>query len=567
MSLTGAINIARTGLLVNQSALEVTGQNMANAATKGYSRQTAVTSPLLGVEIKPGVFLGRGVALDDIVRHVDEALNTRLRSAVADQHASEARQDLLRQIESVHNELNGAGLSTQLSKFFNAFSELTVNGADSGLRTLAISQGRQLASFIGGLGDDLNRLRDQVERAIGDATTTVNNLLDQIQTINRSITGAEGGQGGGHGLRDARDRVLAELSRYLDISTVDLPNGEIDVFVGSTPLMLAGENRGVNVDYASVNGQVQVTLRVAEDNTPIPANSGRIGQLIESRNDDVIAAVDTLNTFAGQLIFQVNRLHSQGQGEQGFSTLTGTYRVDDTTVPLTDALTELPFTPGNGSFTLHVTQKSTGTRASVRIDVNLDGIGADTSLEDLAASIDAVANVSATITPQKTLNITSDSGDFAFTFSDDTSGVLAALGLNTYFVGRDATDIDVNPLLTATAAFLATRRGHEADLNGTAQAIADLQNTALSELEGLSLRAYWTRHVEDYAIRTAATDEAFNARSIVAEALEAQRQGVSGVNIDEEAINLIGYQRAFQGSARFISVIDQLMETLLAIVR
>jgi flagellar hook-associated protein 1 FlgK len=97
-------------------------------------------------------------------------------------------------------------------------------------------------------------------------------------------------------------------------------------------------------------------------------------------------------------------------------------------------------------------------------------------------------------------------------------------------------------------------------------ALADLRNTGLEALNGLSLPGYWNRHVEDVAIRTAQAREQLQADTVVAENLKVQQQAFSGVNADEETIDLLKFQRMYQANARFISVIDELMQTLLGLV-
>lgn len=568
MSLTGALHIARTGLAANQAALQVVGNNMANAATVGYTRQSAILAPASSIEVQTGVFIGTGVSLQSIVRATDEALLSRLRSAVSDQHAALEQQDLLSQIETIHSELTDYGMSSRLNDFFNAWSELANNPTDDSLRSLVTQQGEALSAYIQRVHDDLVEVRAQTDDSIRDNVQAANNLLDQIAAINAQVVIDERGAGGANNLRDERDQVLAELSEYLDISTVEQAAGSVDVFVGSIPIVLNSTNRGLRAEYGSDdNGDLEINIRLDEDGSLLEVTSGKMGQLLSSRENDVEAAIDDMMLFTQQLIYQVNRIHSQGQGTEYFSEVTGTYAAEDSSQPMTLSEAGLDFVPNHGSFQLHVTQTSTGTRLTDQIIVDLDGVGgADMSLDDLAAAIDAVANVSASVTPDGALYITADSSDYRFSFSDDSSGVLAALGINTFFAGTDSSNVEINAAVSDNPKLLAGGQGHIAGDNRNALAISELQDEPIDALGGISLREKWSRYTEDLAVKAQRATQDVQSTNVIVDSLESQRQAVSGVSLDEEAINLLQYQRAYQGAARFLTVVDELMQTLLGII-
>ena len=569
MGLNAALHVGKSGILASQTAIQVAGSNLANIGTRNYHRQTAELAPTRNQELRNGVFVGRGVELVSITRQVDEALETRLRSAIADQSRSKISQDLLGQIEAVENEFSDVDLSTRLASFFNQWSNLATNPQDDSLRALVVEEARTLSSFIQDLGGEYGQLTKQTDDAIGNAARTVNDILARIETLNTSIAVQEGGQGGSGGLRDQRDGLLAELSQYLDISTVEQRNGKVDIFVGSTPIVLDGKSRGVEIKTQVEDGQSSVQVVVGDDQTPLDVSSGEIGAMIQFRFGELAETRSNLDRLASQLIWQTNRIHSQSQGETGYTTLTGAAGVEDTTAALSDAdATGLDFTPGHGSFEVHLTQKSTGQRVSNTIRVDLDGINpaGDTTLDSLVADLDAVTNLNASVTPDGRLRLDAASEDFEISFSDDSSGALAALGVNTFFTGGDSYDIAVDPTLATDVAKIAAARGHVPGDNRAALAIAGLKDQSLSGLDGLSITGFWNRHVESNAIALAQAREQVQADSTVRSTLEQQQQAVSGVNADEETINLLQHQRGFQASARFISVVDELMQTLLSLV-
>ena len=568
MGLNSGLVIGRSGLLANQAAIEVTGNNLANVATKGYSRRSIELAPVRGQEIQRGIFIGRGVKIQEIHRHVNDALDARLRDGISNEAFSLARQELLDQIEALENELTDTDLSSQLSEFFNAFSELANTPNDLALRTTVIQQSQAMATFLRGLRSELTASQSQLDETIDVAVADANRILDQIAELNHQIVRSGGGTRGTHSLRDQRDILLSELAQFIDISSIENSNGSADVFLGSLPVVLNNENRGLEIRRQTIDGELHVDLILSKDGSVLQPTSGRLGALLNGRDGDYgdsIAAVDQL---AHHLIFEVNRIHSQGQGIHGLDEVTSSTSVTDPTLALNDPEAGLNTAYGHGSFQIHVTSKVTGHRVSNTIHVDLDGIDSanDTTLDSLASSLAAVANVEASVTSDNRLWIAADAGDLEISFSDDSSGVLAMLGVNTFFTGSDAGDIGVNKVVSNNPSYIAAASDHILGDNRTALAIAGLREQGIDALNGSSLADFWNQHVQDIAIRSSATQQQVEADAVVRESLESQRQTISGVNTDEEAINLLTFQRAYQGSARFVQVIDELFQTLLSLI-
>lgn len=567
MGLGSSLQIGRTGLAASQAAIEVAGNNLANIATRGYHRQSISLAPERAQEIRQGVFSGRGVNVQQILRHVDEALEGRVRNGIANQAGSAAREEVLKQIEALENEFSDVDLSSHLNTFFNAWSALANNPGDNSMRSVVVQEGTTLTQFIQTLKHGLVDVRLQVDKSLDSAVAAANDLLNRIANINDHIVVQEGGNGHAPSLRDERGIMLAELAKYLDISINEHRSGAVDVFVGSLPVILNGDSRGLEIERRSIEGDLQISVVVADDGSAIKSASGRIGSLLTSRTTDVNNGIDVLDAFANDLIFQVNRVHSQGQGLEHYDHLVGTYRVFDTTVALNDVDSGLKFDIGHGSFHLHVTQLSTGQRVTHAVNVDLDGIGGnDTTLDDLALAISAVPNVTGSVTTDGRLDIATNGNDFQVSFSDDSSGVLAGLGINTFLTGVNAADIAVAEGVRTNLQRVAAAQGHDPSDNGNALAMVALRTQPLSALNNLSLSEAWTTHVEEYATRLSQVSGQRNADTIVRESLEAQQQQTSGVNADEEAINLLTFQRTYQGSARFLQVVDELIDTLLALL-
>ena len=269
MGLSNALNIGKTGLFAAQTALEVTGNNLANIATQGYHRRSVNLAPMGTQRLTGDMLIGRGVQVESIVRHVNEALEGRIRTSIADQAASEARRSILSQVEALENELSGNDLSTYLSEFFDAWSELANNPRDNSLRSLVVQQGARLGQFVQDLQQGFGELRIQTDKAIDGAAAEADDLLETIARLNRQIIVQEAGSRSASSLRDERGLVLAQLGEYLDISTIEQAAGGVDVFVGSLPVVLNNQSRGLEVRRETVNGELQINVVITDDGSRV----------------------------------------------------------------------------------------------------------------------------------------------------------------------------------------------------------------------------------------------------------------------------------------------------------
>ncbi|MAX26902.1 MAG: flagellar hook-associated protein FlgK [Phycisphaeraceae bacterium] len=566
MTLSSALQIGRSGILASQTALEVAGNNLANINTPGYHRQTVSLSTANGDQISRYITLGQGVTVESITRNISEALEARIRSAISNGSSSKTEVDVLNQLEALENEFTDVDLSTNLSEFFDAWSELANTPDDPSKRTLVIQQGDKLSSFVQDLRSNMIDLRDQVDEQLQASVDSANDILNSLATINMQIARVDGGTGSANDLRDERDRLLADLSQYMNISTVEQNDGKIDVFVGSIPLILNGTNRGIELEKNEAGDDIEMQLVLGSDGSPLLAQSGTIKGFIDAREEHVNGAIDELDAFANTLIYEVNKLHTQGQGTEGFTSVTGTQQFADSSAVLNSGEAFLPFEIEHGSFQVNLTQTQTGQQNSYTIDIDLDGIGADSSLDDVMNQLNNIPNLSASLTPNGRLMIQTSDEQYEVTFSDDATGFLATAGINTYFTGSSASDISINSVLENNTNLLAVTQNHVDGGNTNALAIAGLRTQELDNLGGISLTEMWNRHVEEFAARIGQAESEYEADQIVSANLDAQQQAISGVNADEEAINLISFQQAYSGSARFLNVVNEMMQTLLQLL-
>ena len=217
MSINGALNIGHSAIQVSQAALQIAGNNLANASTPGYHRQIARISPARPEYIGRAGFVGTGVSVTSISRAVDTALQARLRSAISQENSAAIDQRFLNSIETIRNELTDQDLSSRLGAFFNSFSELSNNPNDEAVRTVVIQQASGLATSIRQLRNEHVVVREEIDRALDATVDQANGLLDQIAGLNAQIVNIEQGSGSSaNSLRDRRDQLVDELSEFID---------------------------------------------------------------------------------------------------------------------------------------------------------------------------------------------------------------------------------------------------------------------------------------------------------------------------------------------------------------
>ncbi|MFG0256683.1 MAG: flagellar hook-associated protein FlgK [Phycisphaerales bacterium JB043] len=585
MTLTSSLLIGRSALATSQLGIQVAGDNLANAATEGYHRRVMHLSPAQGFIDGAGLYRGMGVQADAVQRQIDAAVERRLREAVSHQQAMRVEFDVLSQLETITNPLSGTSLDDRSQDFFNAFSELANNPASFETRALIVEQGDSMAGYIRQLRSDLTLVREQVDSQLETAVNRANVLMHEISDLNMAITNAEHGVAENPGLRDKRDVLLSELSELVDISLAEQADGSVDVFVGSTPIVIGTEPKTLGVETVtpptstgSPPPESRIEVVVREPAVQLRPTSGRIGALLAQRNGAIDEALDDLDTFASSLIFEVNRLHIQGSASGGMTTMVGALNVETSaqTISLNDpsngVFSGMPFGATNGYFEVMVTDTVSGATQTVRIDVDLDGIDSaggagfadDTSLQSIVNAINAqVPNVNASINTSGQISLDSDAG-FTFGFGNDTSGVLAMIGVNTFFTGSGANDIDIRQALQDDPTGVVA--GFDAGSNETALGIASLRESGVSSLNDATLMEHWRRTTARIAVDTNASITNRDAAAQVRESLEAQRQAVSGVSVDEESINMITFQRQYQAAARLITTVDELTQILIDLV-
>src|SRR3989304_1297778 len=227
MSLFGSIRMAGNSLRANDIALQVVGQNIANANPPGYIREELVLKPAVTQKLG-GLLLGLGVQVEAVVQKVDRFLEERLRSAVSDRARAETLQQTYSQLEASIGELSDTDLSTSMNGFFSSISEILNQPESVIVRNLAVLQGQTLAQDISRMAQRVEDLRTYIDNRIQNMASDINRRIEQIADLNVKISEAEGGsvsKSDAVGLRDQRSNALEERAKRMDIRAIEQPDG------------------------------------------------------------------------------------------------------------------------------------------------------------------------------------------------------------------------------------------------------------------------------------------------------------------------------------------------------
>lgn len=561
MSLNSALAVAGRSLEIFSTGVQVAGENIANASTPGYIREELILEPA-GAFRRGQLIFGSGANAVGIQQRVDIYLETRLHAASTDAAAAGARQAIYHQLESEIRELGDADLSTGLNDFLGALNDVANQPESLAFREIAISQAEELAIDVRSLRVRIDSLREAQTVEINSLVVEANELIQQVASLNPRIaqleaSGALKSDAGAE--RSKRYEALSRLSEIIPVKFRENKDGTVDVFSGPEFLIIAGTFQQLETENRVDRGVTVPTVTLDRTRADITRFGGEIRGVSEGRDDVLGGFVDELDQFSAALIYEFNRLHASGDGLSGFTSVTASNQVSDATASLSNV--GLPGPPENGQFEIRLTNTLTGLSETSVIDVDLDGLGADTSLNDLQAALDAVTNVSATINPLGQLQLDAANG-FEIHFANDSSGALASLGINTVFTGVDSGTIGINAAVDGHPERLAVGLGGgPADGRNAAELLNFLENP-VSSLADRSLDGFYDFMITNVAQDSAAETTLSDSLSTFRESLYSQRQQFSGVSLDEEAIRIIEFQRAFQSAARMITTIDELMQTL-----
>ncbi|MBZ4686916.1 MAG: flgK [Clostridiales bacterium] len=483
------INIALKGMMAQQSALNVTSHNIANANTPGYTRQRAnleSSIPMSG--LKPGTGqMGSGVEVGEIRRIRDAFVDYQIRNETSKLGKWESISETLEQIETVFMEPSETGFNDLLGQFWSDWQELSKFAESSPIRTTLKETAVSLTDMLRHMRDQLTDIQNDTLHHIEIELTDINSITSQIARLNNQIVNISLSNDNPNDLLDKRDNLLEELAKIGNVTITDIPglNGEpsgaVEVKLGDiTVVDQSGAKEVTSVTLE--DGELAGLQKVAED-----------GEGLDT--DTVQYYINKLDSLAVGLAKAVNDIHSQGKTLDG-STGSDFFVFKDqdgNVIDLSSVDWNDPFASGLSAGNIYVNPEIESDPSKIAAAKGDVGVGQDALFMkgngETALEIAKLKDQLMDYDPQRGTLTVSDSG--GTTLSDFYKDLVAELGVATEESGRMVT----------------------------------------------------------------------NQETLV-EQLQKRRESLSGVSLDEEMANMVRFQHAYQANARVISVMDELLSTI-----
>ena len=644
-------SIGLSGLSAAQSAIDVIGNNIANAATPGYHKKEVSLTPAYSKQMGD-IFLGGGVQVNDIIRRVDSLLEQEILRQNSSLTSLSQELQTLSTVESALGELSGGGnLSLAIDNFFNSVDDLSGHPSDSVRQSHVVNAAENLSDQFRRVGVFLDDLQNRMKFEAEVIVDQVNKLTSEIAVFNDSIRRIEVGDGDAGSLLDQRDKLVSDLSGLVQIRATQKDHGVVDIMISGFAAVTGTSSSEFEM---GMNGQGQLGIGLIGSTTfKADMAGGKLGGLMSLTNDLIGDVQKQFDDLACAFMDQVNNIHVQSVGSAGsFTSITAFNTV-------VDSISEIE-NISDGSFFIRVTDTATGQVSRHEITV----AKASDTVSDIAASISSIDGLSASINDSK-LSIMADSG-FEFDFipallsspdttdlpvevevsgdytgsenktytinvlnggdvsvtsglnisvevdgviledsinvglgyakdeieigegifislgpgfltagqsftveaiaDSDSSGFLNALGINTLFTGSDAASMKVSSDVADWSGRLAFSQGPDMTDNNGILKLMDVRDNPLAELDGMSIGEYNRRLVTDVGQEISVRQMKLENVETMVQNLVEQQADVSGVDINEQAAQMIMYEQMFQAMAKYISTLQSSMSSLMEIV-
>lgn len=584
------LNTLLRALMAQQEALDTTNHNIANANTDGYSRQVAsmaatlpYTVPAMNHPPAAPLQVGTGVAVERIQRQRDAFVDLELRQQSQLQARWEALSAGLQQIEGVFNEPSDQGLQTLLTNFFNAWSELSNNPQSSAARATVRSSGDALAAGLNDLANRLEQIRRDIDGAIATAVPELNDLGAQLAALNGQIAKAVSAGDVPNDLRDKRDLLLDQLVKETGATYHEEANGTVTVLIGGHGFVVGDRVIAITTQTKLLASGTQLhLLKWQSDQQDVTISDGTLAGQIALRDQVLPEQLGRLDLLASTIVNSVNAQHRQGFGigayanqiTNFFDPMTATQTLNTTGIG--DQLVGGTITVGSQTLTISPTTQTFKDVMDTIVNAIATQAGGTASW-----SIDATTGhivITQSSPTQVTLGANGDTSNFL-----QVTGLLGAAnvasgggrtitGLAPVALVRAASvqldQVIKNPDgLDAIAAAAGSSAGLTASVgpgdNRNALAIAALASTSLGVLDNATFDDFYASAVSQLGVQSREANQMAQNQALLTQHLEQRRESISGVSLDEEATQLIRYQRAYQAAARGITTLDDLLETVI----
>lgn len=307
--LSDVLEVAKRALIAQRLGLDITSNNIANASTPSFSRQRVDFAETPAVRTKYGL-IGTGVTASHIGRVRERFIDQQVRAASDTFGYATTQQRILSQVEAAVNEPSDNGIATAMSRFFNAFQDLSVHPEESALRNSVLQQGTILAQGFHRLNANIKQLRGDLANDVEGKLRDINQLTKDISELDIKITNAMAEGLDPSALKDQRDIKIDALAKLVKVNVSEDTNGSVMVSVGGT--VIASRAGAVTLNSAIVGNRIKIYAGNSTQETPML--SGELGGVLEAYNTTLPDYLTKLDQAAKALIDRVNALHVAGFG-------------------------------------------------------------------------------------------------------------------------------------------------------------------------------------------------------------------------------------------------------------
>ncbi|MDA8389113.1 MAG: flagellar hook-associated protein FlgK [Nitrospiraceae bacterium] len=547
MGLFSILNIADSALYSSQAAIATASNNIANANTPGYDTETTVLAPVDYINVSganSGPANYGGVAVSGVQRQYDSYLQSQIYQQQQSLSSSDSSSNILGQVEQAFNETGDTGLATYYNNFVDAWQQVAGNPADTSARTVLISDAQALAGAAQDKQNTLQAAVTETNNEIAKTVTTVNNLASQIADVNKQIGElANPTDGSDIQLRDQRDNLMTQLSQYIGFSYYEDSTGRVTIISGMQNLVSGDQTNALSVK-ADSNGDNQLYLNGI--NITSNVQKGSLGGLIAARSDAETQGIVPLKRFVAALVQQVNKIQEQGYDLNGTSA---------SSEPFFTPLSLYTAADSQASITASVSDESQLTLDDYEIKIGGSGSNLTYSVYDsqTGGQVGSAGSYS--------------SGGTTITLMPGISATIsgAAAAGDTFSISPTANSVnDFSVALTDGSQIAAAQTANSPGDNSNALAMVNmLQGGQVSGLGGDTLMGYYQGIVAATGTLSKAASDSQTFNQNLLDQLNQQRDSTSGVSLDDQAIDLIKFQQAYQAGAKVIETTQQLLQTLI----
>lgn len=306
MGLFSLLGVARDGVLAQGAALSLTGQNIANVATPGYTRRVAQLTPQLT----------GGVMFSGAKRSFDRFAHGNVINQQAKYSSANTRGSALAAVETVIAS-EGTTVGGAASQMIAAFNSLASFPTDPSVRAEVVGKAEDFTRIVASNAKQLDSLSSGLYEQAVDVTSGVNRHLKKIAELNIRIVEAEANGGDADALRDTRDGELVELGKKIGVKAIEDGKGQMTVFGAGATLLHDGEVAPLEVDFDN-DGKLRFFVQGAtKSDVTTRITDGELGGIREARDVDLVKVRTDLDKYAYDVATTINAVHAAGYGADG----------------------------------------------------------------------------------------------------------------------------------------------------------------------------------------------------------------------------------------------------------